>query len=259
MQNLVVLNRLCEMAFDISSQAGNMIFNRFCIDEDAAFELSAVHSAKKLSSPHLDGEIIENNFISMIEKVIGSALQMHAENVILKPNKELQTHFVCVGRFMYIEDILKPIILKKMKKYKIKSVMVTNIYMERRKLITKENMESHYKGMVPMMSVHEDLEQLFEGLQLGNERDEEVETYFLPKLTEEEMELVEKKEPTYFETFHYSWNPDVEELSPGYRVELFEKNFSESDSRFVQGLCRRKTFTIKNSLSQTILNSCYLQ
>ena len=30
-------------------KAGNMILNRFCIDEDAAFELSGVNSFKKWS------------------------------------------------------------------------------------------------------------------------------------------------------------------------------------------------------------------
>ena len=55
MQNLVVLNSPLGRAFDNSSQAGNMILNRFCIDEDAAFELSAVHSAKKLSEFGYEG------------------------------------------------------------------------------------------------------------------------------------------------------------------------------------------------------------
>ena len=49
MQNLVVLMDPPAREHDISSKAGNMYLNRFCIDEDAAFELSVVHSAKKLS------------------------------------------------------------------------------------------------------------------------------------------------------------------------------------------------------------------
>ena len=35
------------IAQDISMNAGNMILNRFCIDEDAAFELSGVNYLKK--------------------------------------------------------------------------------------------------------------------------------------------------------------------------------------------------------------------
>ena len=49
MQNLVVLMEPSENAYDYSSKAGNMIFNRFCIDEDAAFELSGVNYLKKSS------------------------------------------------------------------------------------------------------------------------------------------------------------------------------------------------------------------
>ena len=47
MQNLVVLMARSEEANWISLKGGNMYFNRFCIDEDAAFELSGVHYLKK--------------------------------------------------------------------------------------------------------------------------------------------------------------------------------------------------------------------
>ena len=46
-QNLVVLMEPPIDQFDISLKGGNMILNRFCIDEDAAFELSEVHYFKK--------------------------------------------------------------------------------------------------------------------------------------------------------------------------------------------------------------------
>ena len=47
LQNLVVLMEPSEDAFNASLKAGNMILNRFCIDEDAAFELSGVNYLKK--------------------------------------------------------------------------------------------------------------------------------------------------------------------------------------------------------------------
>ena len=47
MQNLVVLMNPSEDAYDISLKGGNMLLNRFCIDEDAAFELSGVNYLKK--------------------------------------------------------------------------------------------------------------------------------------------------------------------------------------------------------------------
>ena len=43
MQNLVVLMEPSELANNVSLKAGNMFFNRFCIEEDAAYELSGVH------------------------------------------------------------------------------------------------------------------------------------------------------------------------------------------------------------------------
>ena len=46
-QNLVVFMDPSEEAYPISLKGGNMILNRFCIDEDAAFELSGVYYLKK--------------------------------------------------------------------------------------------------------------------------------------------------------------------------------------------------------------------
>ena len=45
MQNLVVLMEPPQdyLKYNISSKGGNMCLNRFCIDEDAAYELSGVY------------------------------------------------------------------------------------------------------------------------------------------------------------------------------------------------------------------------
>ena len=50
MQNLVVLMEPSKEAYETPLKAGNMILNRFCIDEDAAFELFGVNYLKKSSS-----------------------------------------------------------------------------------------------------------------------------------------------------------------------------------------------------------------
>jgi len=47
MQNLVVFMEPSEEAHRTPLKGGNMILNRFCIDEDAAFELSGVNSLEK--------------------------------------------------------------------------------------------------------------------------------------------------------------------------------------------------------------------
>ena len=38
-----------EFAHNVSAKGGNMILNRFCIDEDAGFELSGVYYLKQSS------------------------------------------------------------------------------------------------------------------------------------------------------------------------------------------------------------------
>ena len=49
MQNLIVLMEPSEVAYKTPLKGGNMILNRFCIDEDAAFELAGVNSLEKSS------------------------------------------------------------------------------------------------------------------------------------------------------------------------------------------------------------------
>ena len=49
MQNLVILMEPSDDARSIQINGGNMYLNRFCIDEDSAFELSGVHYLKETS------------------------------------------------------------------------------------------------------------------------------------------------------------------------------------------------------------------
>ena len=63
-------------------------------------------------------------------------------------------------------------------------------------------MESYCKGEKDEKdSVNDDLESLFENIRLGKELDEKVWAYFLPKLTKEELDLVERRDTSYNETF----------------------------------------------------------
>ena len=105
--------------------------------------------------------------------------------------------------------------------------MMTFFYMERWRLITKEATDKYCKGEeLEEVSVHDDLESLFEDLRLGREvLDDTYHTYFLPELTTKEMELVDRQDQSYLKTFD-SANPDVPEA---------EMKLSESDSKFVHG------------------------
>ena len=134
------------------------------------------------------------------KKTIDSAFRKITENEA----KELKTHFVYVGRYYWIyENRLRSFILEGMKKLKMNSVMVTSIYIRKWKIITKEKMEKYCKGEDRERedSVNDDLESFLEDLRLGKETDDEVWTYFLPKLTEEELELVERKDASYLQAF----------------------------------------------------------
>ena len=169
-------------------------------------------------------------------------MQKNSENEA----KELQIHFVYVGYYYFHGEKLRSIILNGMKKHNIKSVMVTVIDLKRNNLITKEKMESLCKGEHRWKdSVNDDLESFFENIRLGKEPNERVSTYFLPKLTKEELKLVEGRDTSYLHTFYngaprrhggLGKNPDVDEI---------EMMLSESDSKYVEGESQRRTFVIE--------------
>ena len=163
--------------------------------------------------------------------------------------EELKTHFVYAGDYYdgdrnpRFENSLRSFILKSMKKYHTTSVMVTTLNMERFRLITKEYMENYGKESADFFrkcSINDDLESFFEDLRLGNEPDETVHTYFLPKLTKEELELVERRDASYLKTL--SWFMEYQHVD--------EMKLSESSSKYILGLSHRRTFTIEHKKSK---------
>ena len=131
--------------------------------------------------------------------------------------------------------------------------MMTINRMQRERLITKEQMENYCKGFEKeKLSVNDDLETLFQNIQLGKEPDDFVKNYFLPRLAEHELELVERKDEDFMKTFDETMNPDV------YKSEMAA---SESDSKYVRGFGYRKTLTLKNSSNskQKVFRCCSLQ
>ena len=224
-QNLVVLMEPPYRAWDIRLNAGCMIFNRFCIDEDAAFELSGVYYLKS----HYWNNFDANTTCSALRKISETEA------------KELQTHIIYAGAFYY-KDELRSLVLKEMEKIKIKSAMVTSVHLWRKNLITKEAMENHCREE-KSDSVNDDLESLFENLRLGKEPEKNVPTYFLPKLTEEELKLVEQRDQRYLKTIPFGDVPETEMM------------LSESDSKYVNARGRRSTFTIENFPENSSENS----
>ena len=168
----------------------------------------------------------------------------------------MEPHLIFAGKYYSKDDYgnidrLKRFIRERMKIYQIPSVMVTSIYLKKQNLITQEKMESYSNGEYNLrrMSINDDLEILFEELQLGKKPSSIVKTYYLPKLTEHQMALVNSKDKNFFNTFYNSENADVTKK---------EMNSSVSNSKFILGECRRRTFRIKipGESSSTRKKSC---
>ena len=88
-------------------------------------------------------------------------------------------------------------------------------------------------------SVNDDLNWFFEDLHLGKEPDYYAHTYFLPQLTEAEIELVEEKDSDFIDTFAQKTSADVKKT---------EMVSSESDSKYVEAWGHRTTYTIENAI-----------
>ena len=84
-------------------------------------------------------------------------------------------------------------------------------------------MDNLYKG-----SINDELETFLQDIRLGQTPNDKNNTYFIRKITEEEMKLVEQEDHDYFESF----------MNPLYSY----KNYS--DYEFCFNHCERDTFTI---------------
>ena len=181
--------------------------------------------------------IIDNSIKEQFdEQVIDSAFK----KIIKSKTENMDIHFVYAGYYYWdeCENRLKTFILEKMKKYEMKKVMLTIIYLNRERLITKEEMLDYCNGMEEeKKSVNDDLDSVFEGLRRGEEPWQWLNTYFFPQLTEEELDLVEEKDFDFMDTFSQKMNADVEKA---------QMAASESESKYVLGYGSRKTFTIEN-------------
>ena len=120
--------------------------------------------------------------------------------------------------------------------------------MARYNLITEEKTKKAYKGELKNDpdwkyyegSINDDLEKLLINLQNQKEvKDENVKSFFTPKLTNEELKLVQDRNAEHLKTYWYHFyglNPDVD---------VVEMNESDSKSKFVHGACYRQTIPLK--------------
>lgn len=181
------------------------------------------------------------------------------------------THLIIAGHFMrwretsfysYWELFIAQF-ARAIKKYRIKSILLTRLTMYQEKLITKEKMESYFpkdelshdanstavlKKQEEKMTeekfrelVFDDLEFMFENLKLGLEEvcltNWDVQLNFFPKLTEAELKLIAIKDIDYLKTFeNHRWgNVDVDDA---------EMELSESKAKYARGRAYRYTTII---------------
>ena len=144
------------------------------------------------------------------------------------------------------------------KGFECESFTITAIAMARNNVVTKEVMKKHYKGKFKhdhffKISVHDDLDSFFEQTKNFRFIDPSViGTFFLPKLTNEELLLLKNKDENYlklYAEYHFGQNPDVDET---------EMMKSKSKSKFAYCLCQRisrsfSSFTLHASSSKPMV------
>ena len=165
-------------------------------------------------------------------------------------NDKLVPHFIYCGEFYFIEaraHNFRKILRRKMKKYAIESSMLTMLFMQRLNLITKEKAKEASEGKLKNdkdwkdqeISFNDDLEIFFTNILNSKEiKKEIVPSFFTPKLTKEELKLVEIENDDHLNTYlahSAGLNPDVS-------AEEMKK--SDSKSKYVHGVCVRRTYSL---------------
>ena len=175
---------------------------------------------------------------------------------------DLMPHFIYCG-FHYFswEQIkkLKEIILTKMRKYGIQSSILTMLRMWRYNLVTKEKVKKAYKGELKNDedwkdyegSINDDLERFLINLQNPKEvKKELVNSFFTPKLTNEELKFVQERNQEHLRTYavHYI---DIDYIDRNPDVDVEEMKKSDSKSKYVHGICVRFTIALTLETIQT--------
>ena len=229
MPNLIYFICKSKKAEDISWKAGNLYLNRFCIDENAAFEISGIYYLEE--SPYN-------------EAVIRTILQRSAET-------KSDTHIIIAGLYGGLSNS-DDFFDNNVNKMNCKYLLITSIYMYRDLLVSRDKMKQictgkcyrQYKhktqngGRFYQESVNDDLELMFESIQAKKRFEAHSWTYFLPELTLEELECVEKKDKYFFKKFKWSNNPDVDES---------EMKRQKSNAKYISAYCERVTLGVLSS------------
>lgn len=168
---------------------------------------------------------------------------------------DLMPHFIYCSDFKCGEDVEK-IFLTKMTKYGIQSSVLTMLTMQRMHLITKEKAKKTAEGKLKEQynllrwahngfSINDDLDSLFHKFNDEEEiKKEVVPSFCTPKLTKEELKLVEENNFDHMETYWFGQRADID-------VEEMAK--SDSKDKYIHSRCRRTMIqlTLETSLTST--------
>ena len=168
----------------------------------------------------------------------------------------LLPHFIYSGEYYYGTKRLefREMLLTKMKSYRIQSAVLTKLTMWRRNLVTKETVKKAYKGAMKTEkvwnryegSINDDLETFFINLQDQETiKEDEINSFFTPKLIEEELKLVEERNEEHLRSYSFH---SVRQINPD--VDVDEMKRSNSSSKFVHVFCFRKTEPLKVALKR---------
>ena len=203
------------------SKIGNLFMNRLVIDEDESNEILKIYELKNT----------EMKYLESIDDAVNACSSFG--------NDALIPHFLfCVNVDVFVE--LQELILLTMGKYEIRSTLLTMLHMTRWRLITKEKSKAAYKGNLVQgehwwyykKSINEDLESFLYNLQSQEEiKAETVYSFFVSKITQNELKFVEESNFDYIRTFALRL-PDV---APE------EMKKSDSKDKYVQSRCFRTT------------------
>ena len=221
-----------------SVKIANSYMNRFTVDEDASFELIGV-----FDFPLWYFGTMHNFYFEELEQI--------ATEITFLDTRESETHLIFALKEIIAlkrrskfcpQRINENLGLKYlMMKCHIKTAMITTITMMRANLFRQEAMENYVKifAKAQIFSVHDDLDNFLEKLQNDkfkykheNRNEKCVQSYYFPKLTNEEEDLVESRDISFMARFYR--NREI---------------FAKSSAMFVKGYCYRRTFQIDNSSS----------
>ena len=160
-------------------------------------------------------------------------------------------HFIYCGIHYFYQERrakLEEIILTTMRKYGIQSSILTKLWMDRRQLVTKEKVKKAAEGKLKNDefwgkyegSINDDLEKFLINLRnLKKVKNEFVQSFFAPKLTNEELKLVQEGNEEHLKTYS---DYNLRGLNPDVDVE--EMNKSDSKSKYVHSRCLRETIRL---------------